>query len=58
MELFLTLTVFNMNGFDKIFDLYDCGLTIGFWVPFILFIICFFISLSISSYKKRLEINN
>ncbi len=56
--LICLIRLINMNGFDKIFDLDDCGLTIGFWIPFILFIICFFISLSISSYKKCLEINN
>lgn len=43
----------ELNDFDAVFDLDDCGTTIGFWVPYILFIICFVFSLKIKSKNER-----
>ena len=37
----------DINDFDAVFDFEDCGTTIGFWIPFILFIICFVLAVSI-----------
>ena len=33
------------NDLDAVFDLDDCGTTIGFWIPYIIFLICFLISI-------------
>jgi len=39
----------DLNDFDAVFDFDDCGTTIGFWIPFILFIICFILAVRIPS---------
>lgn len=35
----------SYNDLDAVFDLDNCGTTIGFWIPYIIFLICFLISI-------------
>ena len=37
----------DLNDFDAVFDFENCGTTIGFWIPYILFIVCFFVAVTI-----------
>ncbi len=39
----------DLNDFDAVFDFDDCGTTIGFWIPFIIFAICFILAIGIPS---------
>ena len=35
----------SLNDFDAVFDFENCGTTIGFWIPLILYLLCIIISL-------------
>ncbi len=37
----------DINGFDAVFDFENSGTTIGFWIPFILFIVCSVLAIKI-----------
>lgn len=47
----------DLNDFDAVFDFDDCGTTIGFWIPFILFIICFILAVRIPSESNNTSID-
>ncbi len=46
------------NDFDAVFDFENCGTTIGFWIPFIIFIICFILAIRIPSEKNSISIDS
>lgn len=55
-----TLTAFlikyiDYNDLDAVFDFDDCGITIGFWIPYILFIICLIASVKLKSKNTETE---
>lgn len=50
ITMFWTMFVFiDLNDFDAVFDFEDCGTTIGFWIPFIIFAVCFILAIRIPS---------
>lgn len=47
----------DLNDFDAVFDFDRCGTTIGFWIPFILFMICFALAVSILEESNNTSID-
>lgn len=48
----------DLNDFDAVFDFDNCGTTIGFWIPFVLFIICFISAVRIPSKSSDLSMDS
>ncbi len=47
--LWTVVMIIELNDWDTVFDFECCATTIGLWIPFALFIICFILSIRIST---------